>query len=151
KTKFKMYLGAITPNASISNKLIEILSQNPQYFQNISNYFSRYPRRVSDKVVETIINELERPEAFQVVTASLIDSIAYNTSDTAHNKLLALCLSRWKNRKQLNPQLRYTVAKFLLINQKFKFKEIKKYLEGEQDWWIKKSLLKYVDIDLYGE
>lgn len=151
KTKFKMYLGAITPNASISNKLIEILSHNPQYFQNISNYFSRYPRRVSDKVLENIIYELERPEAFQVVTASMIDSIAYNTSDVAHNKLLALCLNRWKNKKQLNPQLRYTIAKFLLINQKFKFKEIKKYLEVEQDWWIKKSLLKYVDIDLYGE
>lgn len=150
KTKFKMYIGAIQPNAITSNKLIEILSHNPQFFQNISSYFSRYSRQISDKVVENIIQELERPEAFQVVTASIIDSVAYNTTDVAYNKILLLCMNRWKNKMQLNPQLRYTIAKFLLINHKFKFKEIKKYLENEQNWWIKKSLLKYIDIDLYG-
>lgn len=150
KTKFKMYLSVISPNAITSNKLIEILSHNPQYFENISSYFNRYSKSVSDRVVDHIIIELERPEAFQVVTAAIIDSIAYNVSDDAKNKLLALSSSRWKNMKQLNPQLRFSIAKFLLVSQKFKFNEIKAYLEGEQDWWVKKSLLKYVDIDSYG-
>jgi len=151
KTKFKMYLASIKPNSVISKKLIDILSHNPQYFQNISNYFGNYSRKISDKVIEKIITELERPEVFQVVTASMIDVIAYNTSAISYDILLNLCLKRWKDKKILNPQLRYTIAKFLLINQKFKFEEIISYLQFEQNWWIKKSILKYIDIDIYGK
>lgn len=151
KTKFMMYLRYIQPNAVISNKLIDILSQNPQYFINISNYFGRYSREISNKVIENIITELERPEAFEIVTASLIDSIAYNVSALSNAKILKFCIKRWKKYKELTPQLRYTIAKFLIINQKFKFKEIINYLKSEKNWWIKKSLLKYIDIEMYGK
>lgn len=150
KTKFKMYLSSIAPNAVISNKIIDILSKNPQFFQEISNYFNRYSRRISDKVVDNVIKELERPEAYQVVTASMIDAIAYNVSDESQNKILELCKKRWSKKNQLNPQLSYTIAKVLLIYQKFKYRDIKGHLFTEQNWWIKKSLLKYIDIDQYG-
>lgn len=151
KTKFKMYLSALSPNSLISNKLIRIIASDPQFFQNISNYFRRYSRKISDKVIDNILCELNRPEAFQVVSAALLDEIAFNLSELSTDKVITYCAQKWEDRKNLNPQLRYVTAKILLIKEQFKFKELQKYLESESDWWVKKSLLKYVSIEQYGE
>lgn len=150
-TKFKMYLSALSPSSVISNKLIGIISSDPQFFQNISNYFRRYSRKISDKIIDNILCELNRPEAFHFVSAAVLDEIAFNLSELSTEKVITYCAEKWEDRKNLNLQLRYVTAKILLIKGKFEFDELKKYLESESDLWVKKSLLKFINFEQYGE
>ena len=40
---------------------------------------------------------------------------------------------------------------WLIENNKLQYGQIKSILENENSWWVKKTVVKYIDIELYGE
>ncbi|WP_298845402.1 RNA-directed DNA polymerase [Clostridium sp.] len=152
-TEFKMYLFNAKANAKLSNKLLDVLENNPQLFESISNYFKSYTTKISDKIVDRLITEFEKPEIYQIVNAHLIDAISNNLSNQNNQKLMKFVLTRWKERRKrkLNPTYRNTLLSYLFKNNLIKYKGIKQILINENDWWVKKTIIKYIDLDFIGE
>lgn len=152
KTKFKMLLANVNHDAKISRKLLNTLLHNPQYFYNIGRYFENYPRKISDGIIKLLLEQLNKEESYQITNATLIDSIVNNISKKNNDAIKYYVMSKWNNRdkEKLNPYFRYIVVKYLLINNCFNFKKLHDFLTNEKDWWVKKSILKYIDINTYG-
>lgn len=152
-TRFKMYLSNVKPNAKLSNKLLDILDNNPQLYEQISNYFRNYTTKIPDKILERLITEFKKPEIYQIVNAYLIDVIKNNLSNYNKQKLTKFVQKRWKerNRKQLNPVYRKVIISYLLENNLIKYKDIKQLIIDEKDWWVKKTIIKFVDLEFIGE
>lgn len=152
-TKFKLLIGNVNPNTKISNRVLDILEINPNLFEHIANYFKHYNKKISNNIFERLINEFNKPEIYQIINAYLIDSIKDNISETNKQELTKFIEKRWKqrSRKQLNPIYRSVIISYLLENSLVKYSDIKLILTEEKDWWVKKSIIKYINLDVIGE
>lgn len=153
KTEFKVYLSRAEPNAKLTLKLLDLLENHPDLIDNIMLYLSSYSKNISNKAVDKIISYLTQPEVFQVVNAVLIESIGGKLSQLNKDKIIKFIRERWEEREEnpLNPKYRYVILSLLLNNDELKYNEIKSIFDNEKDWWVKKSLIKYINIELIGE
>ncbi|MCR3760291.1 RNA-directed DNA polymerase [Clostridium felsineum] len=152
KTNFKITLSLIKPNSRITNILLDLLKYNPQYYINIYFYLCKYPRQIPNSSVKLISLLLNNINTYQIVKAFIIDAII-DKKLTIYGKLLIenSINSLFKYKNNLNPYLKYSILKYYLSNNVLTYKELYKTIKSEHSWWLQKSILKYISIDIYGE
>lgn len=153
KTDFKIYLNNTIPNAKVTNRVLDILNNQPELFESVTLYLSSYSRNISPKIIERIINELEQPEVFQIINANVLMAIQDKISDNELNDVLNFIYKRWrnKNKEPLTPIYRVTLMSYLLKYNRLSYNEVQDFLKNEDDWWVLKSILRWIDINQFGE
>ncbi|KUO59704.1 MAG: hypothetical protein APF84_13685 [Gracilibacter sp. BRH_c7a] len=151
-TKFKILLANSTPSSKLTYRILQSIDNNYALFDSISVYLKSYPRKVPDKIVDLILLKLQHPEIYQIVNAHLLGSIFDNLSPNSRTKILQFAQDRWseRNKHKIIPFYRAIILSILLSNNALKYSEIKDCLLTETNWWVLKSLIMYIDMDLIG-
>lgn len=151
KTKFKLILPKLESKASIANIALGLLKYNPEYIETVCLYLSAYKRDIPSSCIKQIIDIINSVDVYQINKALLIDSVFQKLKDTDRDEIIVL-INKMDGSPYINhPFLRYVILKFKLINNQIKYSELIDELKSMKSWWVKKSILKYIEIDRFGE
>ncbi len=150
KTKFKIILPSMKSSAKVANLSIDLLGDNPQYFDTVGYYLSKYNRKIPSSTITKIIEVLGRIDTYQVTKAILIEAVYEKLKDVDKNRFQEAVIKLKVIRRYSNPYLNYVILKYLLANGMLKYSELLSELSKINSWWVKKSILKYIDVDYYG-
>lgn len=152
ETKFKIYLSRAENNAKLANKLIDLLPNNINLIDNIGRYFENYGRKLSTKIVDRILEFLNREEVFQYLNGVLVGAIENKLRPADYSRLVNFLNKRYKRKKdKIVPSYKAEIISILIKNNKIKYQSIKKLLRDERDFIVIKAILKSIDINIIGE
>lgn len=152
-TDFKRCLSKAQGNAELSKRLLNLLNYHPELFENVCLYFDTYQRNISSKIVDQLINELDKPEVYQIINAQLLMAFRNHVSISDEAKLTSFAQKRWNASKKITlvPIYRMALLSYLINNNRLSFTALKEIVEVEQDWWVLKNILKYINLEYLGE
>lgn len=151
---FKRVLSSAKPNSRLTLKLLKVLENNPSLFENIGFYLLSYKGTLSPKVVDYLLSLLDKPEVYQIVNARLLEVLYQKVSDKDRPKVISFVKKRWEDKdkqKIYYPYFKVVLLMWLLSENQLKYNEIKDIFVTEPNWWVLKSILKYVNKDYIGK
>jgi len=150
---FKRVLSSAKPNFRLTIKLLRVLENNPSLFENIGFYLLSNKRTLSSKVVDYILIFLNKPELYQVINARLLEVLYQKVSDNDRLKVTMFVNKRWKDKdkhKLYYPYFKTALLMWLLSENQLTYNEIEDIIKTESNWWVLKTILKYVDLAYIG-
>jgi len=151
---FKRVLVLAIPNYKLTVKLLKFLSNNPSIYENVGFYLLKCKGCLSAGIVVLILDLLKRPETYQVVNARLLEILYQKVSDKDRPKVASFVKLRWQERQKNKiyyPYFRAILISWLLTENDLEFKIIKKLFEDETNWWVLKTILKFINKDFIGD
>lgn len=144
-------LGSAQPNATVSNRLIQILVKQPHLYVSIFNYFDRYaqmPKKVSADLLEL----LRTNALYAAFTAAGLRVLRDHCHPAIQSQLEKFTKRIIDNSGSTpNPELHATALSILLANSRLQWKDILKHVTQEQDWWPRSEMIRWVQIAQVGQ
>ncbi len=151
ETRFKYVLGSVQPNATVSNRLIQILAKQPHLYVSIFNYFDRYSR-MSKKVSADLLELLRTNALYAAFTADGLRALRGHCHPDIQPQLEQFAKKVIDNAGVMpNSELRAAAISILLAGSRLKWQDILDYVTQEQDWWPRSEMIGYVQIEQVGQ
>lgn len=133
ETRFKYVLGSAQPNATVSNRLIQILAKQPHFYMSVFNYFDRYSQ-MSKKVPADLLELLRTNGLYAAFTAAGLRVLRGHCHPDIQSQLEKFTQRIIDNPGATpNPELRAAAISILLANSRLQWKDILDRVTQEQD------------------
>lgn len=153
-TNFKRLLSFARSSSRLAKKLLRILDRNAYLYDAICRYLSSYERVLPDGLVDGILAHLRKAEFYQVINGRLMESIIGNLSRDNVQRITEfvedrLCISR--SVRVYDPLYRSMLLAWRLAYGGMKYSQIRSTVVGEENWWVQKTLVRFVDVESIGK
>lgn len=152
-TRFKYILARTTPSYRLNERLIRVLIHHPEYAENISHYFQRY-RTIPNKAADAIVAFLKAPEIYHSVFGELLRAVLFNMPTSPRNEIADRCFDRLfrppPGSLPLQPTYKEALIAWVVVWNRATFASFERLRRNEVDWWVRKSMLREIDVAKYG-
>jgi Reverse transcriptase (RNA-dependent DNA polymerase) len=155
-TRFKYVLSALTPTAKTNYLLFRVLTLNPHLVENIARHWSQYTR-LPPTLAKWLLELVKSNEIYHHLNAQLLDlmfsrvrpAASQNVATFAYERLFA---TKYRKTSIARPQPTYKAAlvRWALLSGRMDFADYAGFLRNETDWWVRQSVVRYLEVDRYG-
>lgn len=146
-TEFKYLLGAVKPSYRLSSRILRLLDDYPDMAEKFGHYFARYdkfPTSLSESLSEWLCKEhIYHASQGELLKAS-IDRLQEEHLDSVSRYCHMRLTKSSQAAVRIQPTLKAAMIAAAVAGQRFTFKAIEKLLSKEQDWWVRKDVIKYI-------
>ena len=149
-TRFKYVLGSASPNATLALRLLQILRNEPHYYEAVCRHFEKY-HRFSKKVSAEALALLREAELYSAFTSSLIRILREAIHPAHRSALQRYCRSRLSGQKLTrDPELRAMAASVLMRDNAATWAQTQFNLFWRHHWWVRAELIGHIPAALIG-
>ncbi len=153
-TIFKRTMAITQPHFSLNLRVIKLLYSQPEFFQQIALYFSKY-KKLPQKTAKLLFEYIKATPIYHTVHAAILFAILDNMPATLKADCAKFCYDKLLNnkKKSLSLQFIYKAAliAWCLENNRLTYKELLEIINNETNRWVRKDILKYIKKDMYGD
>lgn len=153
-TRFKYLLSHAVPHSALNIRLLNLIENQPEYSELISPYFAKYSKLPS-KAARKMIDIIRRSELYHSVHGDILRAVIDNMQPPERDVVATLCYERLLGAQRLDrlepqPTYKESLIAWVIRWKKISFSELEKLTYTETDWWVRKSTLKELDLNLWG-
>lgn len=153
RTRLKYLIGQAPPNYRLSQRLLLVLSRQPELHAQVNVYFARYPV-LPTRVVRLLVAHLQSQEIYQGAHALMLLSMHANVQ-VKHRRLVAdFCQERIASTAAdgmpLDPPYQAALLSWLIADSRLSPTDLQGLLSPTVDWWLQKTCLAFVNVDQFG-
>ena len=151
QTRFKWVLAQAAPSKRVSQRLLRILKSRPDLYLSISRYFQRYERLDTDTALR-VLNHTREEDLYAAPCAALLRAALGRIPAPLIREYVAYARREYWKKDKLpdRVELRTAAAAWLLSQREMTYQETRGALVLSGEWWMRKELLKFVDVNHVG-
>jgi len=152
-SRFRYLLSQAEPEYKLSQRIIGVLKKHPEYSSSISVYLSKY-KLIPRRLAERIILYAGEPELYHSAIGDILRACVGRMSAADSSVLGQFAADRLLRPRSslLRPQPTYKEAliAWAIRTRAITFAELERLRDEENDWWVKKCILRELAVDQFG-
>jgi hypothetical protein len=155
-TRFKYVLASLSPTAKSNSLLLKVLARQPHLADTLIRHWAKY-KKLPRKLSQALIGSVTSSEIYHHVSAAILDLLFSRVDPTSENALATFAYERlfatkYRRPSFARPQPTYRAAlvRWALISGRMTYKDYESLLLDERDWWVRQTILRYLDLGKFG-
>lgn len=153
-TRFKYLMARAEPTYRLNERCIKVLKRHPELASTICRYIAKY-KKIPHRLENNIIKYLLNVELYHSVNGLLLRSCLGRLSKAQKIIIGRFCADRLLNPEvglpPLQPTYKEALIAWVLKENAINFSQYKRIVFSEEDWWVRKSSVRELDCDQFGE
>lgn len=152
-TKFKYLIAHSEPTSRLNSRLMKTLHRHPELSPAVCGYISRY-KKIPRKLADDIVGHLNGLELYHSVHGQLLRACLGRLPTPQSDVVGRFCSDRLLRPKRgsipVQPIYKEALIAWVLETKSISFTEYVSIVDGEPDWWVKKSAFRELTSELFG-
>lgn len=146
ESAFKYWLPHLPRTAKNGLRMMCVLERHPHLSSSIAGWLTGF-KSLSKKLSQKMISVLKGQSIYSGALAEFVSLLQTKNHPKCHAEFISFCMNlRADNFSMTDPVLRAAVKLAIIDNSELKWREKKKLIKGEKDWWVSSRLIKKVKI-----
>ena len=147
-TRFKYVLAHATPSFALTQRILRLYEEYPEFYRSFAGYFSRYAK-IPLGPSRHLVDLIQKQKLYPAISASFIDAMIGRLHPKLDSRADQMLKDAWKP-NSMQPDLIVSAGKWLLTRNKLTFNQAKYACTKTRCWWARARLAMVVNDAWYG-
>jgi Reverse transcriptase (RNA-dependent DNA polymerase) len=155
-TRFKYVLASLAPTAKTNGLFLKVLSRQPHFADTLVRHWAQY-KKLPATLSQSLIGLVTTAEIYHHVNSLILDLLFSRVDVSSENIVATFAYERLFARKyrrptfaRPQPSYRAALIRWALLSGRMTYKDYEILLLDERDWWVRQTILRYLDFGKFG-